>query len=309
LHKRQPEALSRERSLEIAKEIGQKKTWVVGFTGGEVLMWPYLFDVIRILKQHDVVVYLVTNGLLLEEKANDIIAADIDTIVVSIDSDQSSEHDEIRKVKGLFQSAVNGIEKIKSERVGKKPWLKSTTVVFKSNLDRLGQIISKLESIVDETSIQPIVGNYDDHPHNRSEGRLSKFLLDAEDHRLVEKKLSQFIKAFPSYGAKYFRLIPTYWFNPQHLAETVKCWSPFLRLQIMPDGVIRQCTVRADYGSTGNLNDCSLMDAWNSPEMQRQREEIRNHRNNCTCWTQDTAFNAVLSKSYLANHLPVVKKR
>jgi MoaA/NifB/PqqE/SkfB family radical SAM enzyme len=70
LHKKTPEALSRERSLEIAEEIGRSKTWVVGFTGGEVLLWPFLFDVIRILKQHHVIVYIVTNGLLLEKFSN-----------------------------------------------------------------------------------------------------------------------------------------------------------------------------------------------------------------------------------------------
>jgi MoaA/NifB/PqqE/SkfB family radical SAM enzyme len=297
--------LSRERSLEIAEEIGRSKTWVVGFTGGEVLLWPFLFDVIRILKQHHVVVYIVTNGLLLEKFANQIVSSGVDTVVVSIDSDDASQHDDVRKVEGLYQKAIDGIEKLKFLRKGQKPHIKSTTVVFRTNLERLKQIIGRLELIVDETSIQPIVGDYEDHPHNRGEQRLAKFLFESDDMQIVEKTLDLFFKRFPAYRKYYFQMIPTHWNNPQHLVDTVKCWSPFLRLQIMPNGTTRQCTVRSDYGATGNLNQCSLMDAWNSIEMKRQREEIRHHCNNCICWTQDTAFNAVLHQSKLARHLPV----
>ena len=52
LHKQYPDNLSWQRAKEIAHEIGRAKTRVVGFTGGEVLLWPYLFDVINILKQY-----------------------------------------------------------------------------------------------------------------------------------------------------------------------------------------------------------------------------------------------------------------
>ena len=309
LHKKTPEALSGERALQIAEEIVQAKTWVVGFTGGEVLLWPHLFDVIRILKRHGVFVYIVTNGLLLEQFAEEIISSGVDTVVISIDSNEASEHDQIRKVEGLYQKAIDGIEKMKSLRVGRKPRIKSTTVVFKANIERLEQIIGHLQGIVDETSIQPIVGDYEDHPHNRGEGRLTKFMFGSEHSQLVEQTLGRFFRRFPSYKKYYFQMIPTYWKDPQYLADTIKCWSPFLRLQIMPNGTTRQCTVRSDYGATGNLNQCSLMDAWNSIEMRRQREEIRHHCNNCICWTQDTAFNATLHGSRLANLLPVISNR
>lgn len=244
--------MPRSRCLSLATEIVEAKTWVVGFTGGEVLMWPHLFDVIRILKSQGIVVYIVTNGLLLEEKADDIISSGVDSVVISIDSDDSGEHDDIRKVQGLYQKAISGIEKIKTLRSKKIPFIKTTTVVSQSNLEALSRVISALESIGDQASIQPIVGNYDDHPHSRSNSQLRKFLFEENDQRYVERAWSDFIQRFPSFNSDYFRLIPTFWFNPQYLADTVKCWSPFLRLQIMPDGETRQCTVRSDYGTAGN---------------------------------------------------------
>ena len=106
-----------------------------------------------------------------------------------------------------------------------------------------------------------------------------------------------------------WKLSISFWFHPEKLIERVRCWSPFLRLLILPDGDTRQCLVRSDYGATGNLNVTSVMDAWNSQEMQRQREEIRCHQNKCICWTQDTAFNAMGDDIPIANKFPIWNKR
>ena len=59
----------------------------------------------------------------------------------------------------------------------------------------------------------------------------------------------------------------------------------------------------------GNIKNNSLLEIWNSSEMIRQREIIRNHKNNCICWTQDTAFNAILDGVPLLDKLPVLNKK
>jgi len=129
MNKRYPEDLSLERALEIAHEIGKAKTWVVGFTGGEVLLWPHLFAVIKVLKQYKVRVYLITNGLLLKKNAERIIETGVDTVVVSLDSLIAEEHDNNRRVDGIYNSAIEGIECLKVKRKSQKPIIKSTTVL------------------------------------------------------------------------------------------------------------------------------------------------------------------------------------
>jgi len=69
LSKRYPDSLDQKQAIEIAHQIGKNKTWVVGFTGGEVLLWPHLFEVIKVLKKYNIVVYIITNGLLLKKYA------------------------------------------------------------------------------------------------------------------------------------------------------------------------------------------------------------------------------------------------
>lgn len=309
LHKKQPENLPLERCLEIANEIGRAKTWVVGFTGGEVLLWPHLFAVIRELKKHNVVVYIVTNGLLLKDYASEILSTGVDFVVVSIDSDKATEHDDVRQLIGLYESAVEGVKALKERRKGNKPLIKSTTVVSAQNMHKLKEVLEHLGKVADETSFQPVVGEYADHPHNRDDKQLGKFFFKDDSESTVRSQLEELIEDRPEFNKSYFRLIPEYWFHPEKLVERIRCWSPFLRLQIMPGGDTRQCTVRSNYGATGNLNNSSVMDAWNSPEMLRQREEIRCHRNECICWTQDTAFNAALDDFRLAKIFPVWNKR
>ncbi|MCP4373427.1 MAG: hypothetical protein GY797_35800, partial [Deltaproteobacteria bacterium] len=60
------------------------------------------------------------------------------------------------------------------------------------------------------------------------------------------------------------------------------------------EGDVCHCHVNSDYRAVGNLNQLPLMEIWNSPEFKRQREEIRQHHNNCICWDQSAALSIFL---------------
>lgn len=308
LHGRYPENISLERAKEIAHEIGRAKTWLVGFTGGEILLWPHLFEVIKILKQYGVIVYINTNGFILKSKVQEIIDAKVDTVSVSMDSLDPKEHDENRRRPGLSEAIAAGINLLKEKRSGKKPLIKSTTVLSRKNYRNIDLLIAKLKKIVDVTTVQPVITGYVNSPNNIEENLMSDFLVTPEQETEVSEKIKNLIKLNPDLKGFYVENIPNYWFHRQELLK-VKCWSPFLRLQIMPNGEVFHCGANPRYGSVGNLSTMSLMDVWNSPEIKRHREEIRNHQNKCVCWCQDVSFNALLHKAPLANKLPVLNKR
>ncbi|MDD4900819.1 MAG: radical SAM protein [Patescibacteria group bacterium] len=308
MNKRYPEGLSLKRALEIAHEIGRAKTWVVGFTGGEVLLWPYLFDVIKVLKQYGVKVYFITNGLLLKKNAEKIIEAGVDTVVVSLDDLSAAEHDDNRRVPGIYNLAIEGIKFLKTNRKGQKPIIKSTTVLSKKTYPKIEQIISHLAELVDVTAVQPVVTGYANGPHDISQTEKSSFLPEPGKKRLVEEAILRLTRRYPAFNNFYFKNISTYWFNPEKLLK-INCWSPFLRLLIMPDGSVSHCPVNPKYSTVGNLKSLSLMEAWNSQAIKRQREEIRRHNNNCVCWSQDTSFNAFLHGLPLINKLPIFKNK
>ncbi|MBF0312110.1 MAG: radical SAM protein [Oligoflexia bacterium] len=300
--------LSREKAIATAHEIGKSKVKIVGFTGGEVLLWPYLFDVIKILKSYNIAVYLVTNGHLLKEKADEILENRVDSITVSIDSCNSEEHDSLRNLPGLFKTAIEGIQYLKKKRHGKYPIIKSTTVLTQQNIHTISQTIEYLSRIVDHTSIQPISFGYENHPHSKNTHSMKSLLFDNAEYHSTQSYIDQLCDQFPQFNTSYFRNIPAFIFNPITLQKKIKCWSPFFRLIIMPDGEVFHCIASPAMSSLGNINKSSFMQIWNGSQIRQQRDCIRKHQNNCLCWTQDVSFNALMYSLKLPNKLPTFNK-
>jgi len=308
LKKRLPDALSRERAIEVAHEIGRAGTFAVGFSGGETLLWPYQFDVIHALKQHRVVTYIVTNGLLLRENADAILEHQVDYIVVSLDTYHAEEHNKLRNVPELFERAIEGIEYLKRKRKGRRPLIKSTTILSRKTLPQMADILDRLEQVVDVTSIQPIMYGFDRSPHARDKESLGDLVFPEDEEQKVTAQMDSLIQSRPEFNNTYFKLIPTYWFHREALIQKYHCWSPFLRIQIMPNGDVSHCHVNPKYSTIGNLNQSSLMEIWNNVEFRRQREEIRRHENACICWDQSAALNIFLDSLPILNRLPLLNK-
>lgn len=302
LHKEHPGTLDLARALAIADEIADSGTWVTGFTGGEVLLSPLLFPLVRRLKARGVLTYLVTNGLLLAEKAQEIVASGVDYVVVSLDSDDADQHDALRHSPGLMAKALNGIEVLKSLRKNGRPLIKASAIVGAHNLFRFEHVLDFLAQHADTVSAQPIVWGYKDHPHAIEQERVGGLLFPPDRRDDVERQFQSLAKHHPMFRSSYFRRMPLYWFKPENLIDAIPCWSPFLRLTIGPDGGVTQCSNR--FGPVGDLTTEGLMSIWNGLEMRRQREVVRRRQNKCICWSQDTAFNDLMERLKLPNLLP-----
>ncbi|MBF0521090.1 MAG: radical SAM protein [Nitrospirae bacterium] len=302
------ESVPYEKLIKTAHEIGKAGTFVVGFSGGEVLMCHYLFDVIKVLHSYGVKTYIVTNGLLLREKADEILQSKVELVVVSIDSSTAEEHDNFRGFPGLYEILRDGIQYIKSKRENSVPLIKATTILNKKNIPKINVILDDLKAFTDTQSLQPIVtGYHENSPHSKAEEGITSFMFQPEDRPQLQHYINELIKNHPDFNSYYFRQIPTYYFDRERLLE-IQCWSPFFRMMIMPNGDVVHCLANPKYPPIGNIKDSTIMEIWNSREMFRQREEIRLHKNNCICWTQDASFNQLIHNIPLFNRIPVFKK-
>lgn len=314
LKKEFPEKITRERALELAHQIGRSGTWVCGFTGGEVLIWPHLFEVVKILKSYGVHVYIVSNGLTLEENVDAILETGVDYVVVSLEASNAEEHNFIRKSlirekRDVFEAAIEGIEALKSKRKGDSPKIKSSTVFSPESLPRIQKTLKELEELVDVSSFQPITSHPPFSPHQPDEKYLEVFTWQERQKKEAESAIQDIIKNFPQFNTSYFNKIPDFWFEPEKLKCQIRCWSPSLRLLIHPDGQAFQCTENPRFAAVGNVIEQDILEVWNSEEMKRQREEIRQHKNGCICWTQSTAFNAFMEDVPLSKKLPILNKK
>ena len=106
---------------------------MICLTGGEPMLHPDVFDIIKYAKKLGFVVGMTTNGTLIDEcNAVKLLKSGINTISVSIDGLRET-HDCFRGVKGSYERAFCGIENLK--KVGLEPEV--VTVIHKNNIDQL----------------------------------------------------------------------------------------------------------------------------------------------------------------------------
>jgi len=89
---------------------------MIAFTGGEPLLRDDIYELISYVDKRKALPILFTNGKLLsEENVEKLIDAGLYSLFVSIDSPIPEEHDQLRGMPGLFDSAIQGIKRMKSK--------------------------------------------------------------------------------------------------------------------------------------------------------------------------------------------------
>jgi MoaA/NifB/PqqE/SkfB family radical SAM enzyme len=88
----------------------------VVLTGGEPLLHRNLETLLGFLRECNVSITLLTTGLLLSKRA-DVVAANVDEIIISLDGPEEM-HDRVRRVKGAFQLIGEGIRAVRLRNAG-----------------------------------------------------------------------------------------------------------------------------------------------------------------------------------------------
>jgi len=110
--------LSTKEAKKLIKDSQDLGISIIAFTGGEPLLRKDLFELIAYVDQKKSVPLLFTNGqFLTEENAEKLAEAGLYSLFVSIDSPNAEEHDKLRGMPGLFDSALEGIKRMKSKGV------------------------------------------------------------------------------------------------------------------------------------------------------------------------------------------------
>ncbi len=108
--------LSDEQLLDIINQIKDKvKPLFVTFSGGEPFVRKeILFNLIKILKESDIEVFINTNGTLIDKEiAKKIGELGIDKVNINVDSLDKEKHDKLRGLPGCFDRALNAISLLK----------------------------------------------------------------------------------------------------------------------------------------------------------------------------------------------------
>jgi MoaA/NifB/PqqE/SkfB family radical SAM enzyme len=270
--------LPQEKRMEMAEQIGRSWTWGVTLSGGEPLLDPALLDIISCLKRHHKIVNLCTNGVLLSQYAEDLIKSKTDTITVSFDSHEREKHDSIRGVKGTFDSALAGIEAVRSLRKGRRPNLIVKGVISPSNMYELVEHVSFFKKCADKVSFQPIQYNYGHQVHDT--GLLFSPQHEEEFRAVIQKLCS----AWPEFNTPYYLGMADYLFSPEKLLASgrFRClFASSMSLGIDPYGNVGGCLGQF---ISGNCGDQSLAEIWTSKKNYEIQINMRSPSRKCICW-------------------------
>jgi MoaA/NifB/PqqE/SkfB family radical SAM enzyme len=110
--------LTTEEAKNLIKEAQDLGVTIIAFTGGEPLLREDIFELISYVDTKKAMPVMFTNGqFLTEENVEKLAKAGLFSLFLSIDSPYAPEHDDLRGMPGLFDTAIEGLKRAKSQGI------------------------------------------------------------------------------------------------------------------------------------------------------------------------------------------------
>lgn len=223
-------------------------------TGGEPMLSPYFFDIVKALHRHDILTYICTNGSLIDEQAVcQFSKLEVPLVQISMDSAYDSVHDKLTVTKNTLPKVKSAIKKLLKH--GVRVHVKA--VILPETIDDVGELIEQCHEL---GVPQLIIDRYDLCFLGR--GSNDFFLSEQQEQdvkAIVEEKKKQIgtemniSTVFPNRG----------WKNSD---DIVKCGAFYRSFTVLPDGDYPLCEKVADIPglAVGNYNEIPLNEMWSS---------------------------------------------
>lgn len=112
------EELSTKEAKKLIDDAQKLGVTIIAFTGGEPLLREDIYELISHVNQKKAMPIMFTNGqYLTDENVEKLADAGLYSLFVSIDSPNPQEHDNLRRMPGLFNTAIEGFKKAKSKGI------------------------------------------------------------------------------------------------------------------------------------------------------------------------------------------------
>lgn len=260
----------------------------VALTGGEPLLHSSFDALCKFLKSCGVKLTLLTTGLLLERRAEDV-AKWVDEVIISLDGPEVI-HNEIRRVRHAFDLIRRGIAAIRA--LSPILPIRARSTVQRANFNSLRQTVAAAQSLgFDSISFLP--ADVSSTAFNREliwpVERQNKVALTRSEVEALEVEMNLLIteyeyaireKYIVESPEKLFRIVQR--FREQLgdlLPESPVCNAPWVSAVVEVDGSVRPCFF---HRKVGNGAFDALEDAINSEEAMKFRSTL-NIADNPTC--------------------------
>jgi MoaA/NifB/PqqE/SkfB family radical SAM enzyme len=230
----------------------------VVLTGGEPLLHRNLEGILEFLRGCNVWITLLTTGLLLAKRA-DVVAANVDEIIISLDGPEEV-HDRVRRVKGAYRLIGEGIRAVRVRKAGMP--IHGRCTVQKENYGLLRKTVAGAKDLGMD-SISFLAADVTSQAFNRElvwpEERQRQVVLTRQEVEVLEEEITWLAReneedireGFISESAeKLWRIARRF---REQLGEILpiapRCNAPWVSAVMEVDGSVRPCFFHKKIGS------------------------------------------------------------
>jgi len=266
-------------------------------TGGEPMLYARLGDVIKLLSEHGMLSYIVTDGLKLKRRAAELVESGLKVLLISMDGWEEESQKQRGLVPGSFQAIVDGIQEVMRARGKRKfPIIRINTVTTKVNyhsLDKIAQAVYEMgvrrwmlspyyfmtdAAMAAHRHFKLTTGIGDQVMQHHVPGTESFFTPDelADMKRSLERLRVLLDGPLHDLRADVsWDMDLDSYYSPKPPSPRSVCNLPFDRVDIHTDGRIAVC---GDGHTIGNMNSDSLAAAWQGEQYRRFRKVLDKHK-------------------------------
>jgi MoaA/NifB/PqqE/SkfB family radical SAM enzyme len=223
--------------------------------GGEPLLRQDLGHLCRSSRENGMMTTVITNGLLLPDRAHEI-GQEAHCIIVSLDYPESTGHDSFRGMPGLFARAVEGIETLK--RMDSSGEIVINCLLHRGNQNTMRQMAELARSLGVSLWVCPTregilretgKSNKETLPSREAEQQAARELLHL-------KKKGYPINNSRTYLRRYLLNMTPY-----------VCRVPFVYVTVTPEGNVTNCfNCDRPYGNVTTSSFDKIMENWSRRE-------------------------------------------
>jgi MoaA/NifB/PqqE/SkfB family radical SAM enzyme len=269
-----------EKLWDVLNQLADVGVVSVNFTGGEPLLRKDVPQLVAHARDLGMFPILLTNGLLLSERSEELRGNGLGMVIVSVDSIRPECY---RATRGVPEEPVlAGIDAVLAWRPEERPVINATVVVSSANLYQLDEIVDYFEQRGVGVEFTPY------HHNGRWEDDYLSPHLDMPKYEKVIDRLCEmksngkgilnsfaYLKGFRTFSCK--RALP----------DRFKCYCGYTTIFIDPELNVRSCWSEG-MPIAGNLYRHSLSELLGGARMRIMRSKIRELK--CErCWLLCTA--------------------
>lgn len=247
-----PNELTTHEILRICDQFPDLLVHEVDFTGGEPLLRSDWFEIATHIRDLNIPVRMVSNGVLLKDNISRLLDAGIATVGVSLDGLETT-HDRLRERPGLFKQIIKGIEAALAAEIP----LAVITAVNNDNVGELSPLYALLQSLgIRHWQAQPTFSRGRAREKNVNLSESSFLKLGEFVNRRVASCAADGFSVMPADGVGYFTELDTR--DPPWQG----CCAGLSTCGITADGMVKGCLSLPDDIVEGDLRKRDLWSIW-----------------------------------------------